>query len=180
MSATLPIARYNRCQCFRRECELYRYCMLFDHRNWLLLTYGWSFDLFVLINTHLDKYQWWVLFISMQNWRTLCTCYPIHCAGAQFTHSKRIDIQLTQPRWHSGRAAMPVVAGQWSIMVSFSGNWEITRSPRPLYSHVSTDVVAIRLNWPIFRHLSMTLSSAQGIRGMIKKITRRDRSDLAY
>ena len=33
-----------------------RYYILFDHTNWWLLTSGYSFGIFVLINTHIDKY----------------------------------------------------------------------------------------------------------------------------
>ena len=76
------------------------YYMLFGHSNWWIITCGWRSGLFVLINTTIHRFYYSLPFISRQNWRTLCTRSPIHCAGAQFTHGITVEIQLIDTCTH--------------------------------------------------------------------------------
>ena len=92
-----------------------------------IITCGWRFGLFVLINTTIDRFYGSLPFISRQNWRTLCTRSPIHCTGAQFTHGKTVDIQLIDTSTHPYHSCpyFAITALRWNGLGIFTGttNW---------------------------------------------------------
>ena len=107
------------------------YYMLFGHSNWWIVTCGWKFGLFVLINTTIDRYYCSLPFILRRNWRTLCTWSPIHYAGAQFTHDKTVDIQLINTSTHPYHSwpYYAITAFRWNNLRIFTGmtKWVIVR-----------------------------------------------------
>ena len=132
VSATLPVGGYNRCRWFTRECDLYR--ILHVVRSFKLVDSHvcvWRFGLFVLINTTIDRYYCSFLFILRRNWRALCTWSPIHCAGAQFTHDKTVDIQLINTSTHPYNSwpYYAITAFRWNSLRIFTGttNWVTVR-----------------------------------------------------
>ena len=107
------------------------YYMLFGHSNWWIVTCGWRFGLFVLINTTIDIYYCSLPFILRRNWRTLCTWSPIHCAGVQFTHDTTVNIQLINTSTHPCHSwpYYAITAFHWNSLRIVTGttNWVTAR-----------------------------------------------------
>ena len=106
------------------------YYMLFGHSNWWIVTCVWRFGLFVLINITIDRYYCSLLFILRRNWRTLCTWSSIHCAGAQFTHDKTVDIHLINTSTHPypSRPYYAITAFRWNSLKNIYRDDELSHS----------------------------------------------------